>query len=166
VNNTYSHLTFRASSTWKYDTRRFGPQNALDSETDDAWNSASSEESNPLAYFEVNFHRPVLVRELRVQFQGGFVGMDCIVYKKRQQQQPQKTDESDDKSNNNNDEEWEELDELFLDPIDSTDIQTFYSEEVTIDPCTALRIEFGKSTDFYGRIIIYSLEVWGLEMPK
>ena len=92
--------------------------------------------------------------------------MDCIVQKKRQQQQPQKTDESDDKSNNNNDEEWEELDELFLDPIDSTDIQTFYSEEVTIDPCTALRIEFGKSTDFYGRIIIYSLEVWGLEMPK
>ena len=165
MNNTYAHFLFRASSTWKYDTRRFGPQNALDSETDDAWNSAPSEESNPLAYYEVYFHRPVLVREMRVQFQGGFVGLDCMVYKKRQKQ-PHNTDESNDESNYNNGEEWEELDELFLDPIDSTDIQTFYTEEVTIDPCTALRIEFGKSTDFYGRIVVYSLEIWGVETPK
>ena len=91
--------------------------------------------------------------------------MDCMVYKKRQKQ-PYNTDESNDESNYNDGEEWEELDELFLDPIDSTDIQTFYSEEVTIHPCTALRIEFGKSTDFYGRIVVYSLEVWGVEMPK
>jgi hypothetical protein len=102
---------------------------------------------------------------MRVQFQGGFVGLDCMVYKKRQKQ-PHNTDESNDESNYNNGEEWEELDELFLDPIDSTDIQTFYTEEVTIDPCTALRIEFGKSTDFYGRIVVYSLEIWGVETPK
>jgi len=91
--------------------------------------------------------------------------MDCIVYRKNQQQ-PHKMDESHDDMNNNDDEEWEELDELFLDPVDSTDIQTFYSDESTIDPCTALRIEFGKSADFYGRIVMYSLEVWGLEIPK
>ena len=145
--------------------RRFGPKNALDSQLDDAWKSAPSEESDPLAYYEVYFHRSVLVREMRVQFQGGFVGMDCMVYKKIQQQPP-KIDEKHDETNNNDEEEWEELDELFMDPKDSTDIQTFCSDESTIDPCTALRIEFGKSTDFYGRIVIYSLEVWGLEIPK
>jgi hypothetical protein len=162
---TYANEYFRASSTWKHDTRRFGPQNALDSQSDDAWKSAPSEESDPLAYYEVYFHRSVLVREMRVQFQGGFVGMDCMVYKKIQQQPP-KIDEKHDETNNNDEEEWEELDELFLDPKDSTDIQTFCSDELTVDPCTALRIEFGKSTDFYGRIVIYSLEVWGLEIPK
>ncbi len=91
--------------------------------------------------------------------------MDCMVYKKKQRQPP-KIDEKHDETNDNDEEEWEELDELFLDPKDSTDIQTFYSDELTIAPCTALRIVFGKSTDFYGRIVIYSLEVWGLEIPK
>ncbi len=91
--------------------------------------------------------------------------MDCMVYTKKQRQ-PHKIDEKHDLTKNNDEEEWEELNELFLDPIDSTDIQTFYSDELTIDPCTAMRIEFEKSTDFYGRIVIYSLEVWGLEIPK
>ncbi len=87
--------------------------------------------------------------------------MDCIVYKKKQQTINDGTVEE----NNNNDEgEWEEFEELFLDPVDSNDVQTFPAEiesNETIQPCTALRIEFGRSTDFYGRIVIYSLEVWG-----
>ena len=81
--------------------------------------------------------------------------MDCVVYKKKQQ--------------NNAEEEWQELEELFVDPIDSNDVQTFPADidaEEEIEPSTVLRIEFGRSTDFYGRIVIYSLEVWGNEVKE
>lgn len=147
--NNYHPTQFRrASSTWKHDTRKFGPLNALNNNTEDAWKSAQSEESDPLAYFEIDFHRPVQVSELRLQFQGGFVGMDCIVY--------QKNDETTD---------WEECEDLFIDPIDSNEVQTFESDadDAMSGKCSSLRIEFGRSTDFYGRIVIYSLEVWGAE---
>ena len=77
---TYTH---RASSIWKHDNRKFGPQNALDISSDAAWKSAPSEESDPLAYYEIYFNRPVIVQKMNIQFQGGFVGMDCIVHKKK-----------------------------------------------------------------------------------
>ena len=113
---------------------------------------------------------------MRIQFQGGFVGMDCTVYKKTQQSIERKgSARVQDRQNNDDDEEeWEELEELFVDPIDTTDIQTFPADIELNDAknqhdkysCTALRIEFGRSTDFYGRIVIYSLEVWGVEAGK
>ena len=82
--------------------------------------------------------------------------MDCIAYKKRHHQN------NDNSSTNDNNDEWEEFEELFLDPIESNDVQVFSSDVDMIaneesDSCTALRIEFGKSSDFYGRIVIYSL---------
>ena len=86
--------------------------------------------------------------------------MDCIVHRKAS------GESAGEQSNVNN--EWEEFDELYLDPVDSNEVQTFAVEtesdgNETPQPCTALRIEFGRSTDFYGRIVIYSLEVWGEE---
>jgi len=78
--------------------------------------------------------------------------MECIVYRK-----------------NSEEEEWEEFDELFVEPIDSNEIQTFPIEmesDETVEPCKCLRFEFGKSTDFYGRIVIYSMEVWGVDGDK
>ena len=155
INNTIH----RASSTWKHDTRKFGPQNALDTSSDAAWKSApSSSDNDSLAYYEIYFNRPVIVHEMRIQFQGGFVGMDCIVYKQKKKEQQ-------------NNKDWDEFEEMYIDPIDTTDVQTFPVDDImesddddTDCCCSALRIEFGRSTDFYGRIVIYSLEVWGLEM--
>jgi len=149
--------THRASSIWKHDNRKFGPQNALDISSDAAWKSAPSGESDPLAYYEIYFNRPVIVHKMNIQFQGGFVGMDCIVHKKKHN--------TDTTTDNNNEEDWEEFEELYLDTTDTTDVQTFpVDDDTTEQPCTALRIDFGRSNDFYGRIIIYSLEVWGLEV--
>lgn len=147
----------RASSTWKHDTRKFGPLNALNNSTDDAWKSAQSDDNaNPLAYFEIDFHRPVHVSELRIQFQGGFVGMDCTVFKKCCNSSEEQM---------NADDEWEECEDFFIDPIDSNELQTFISDGdgSSGNKCSAIRIEFGRSKDFYGRIVIYSLEVWGTE---
>ena len=119
-----------------------------------------------MAFYEIYFHRPVLLHKLRVQFQGGFVGMDCIVYQKKGQTSIERI--NDQNNDNGSDGDWEEFDALFVDPIDSNEIQTFFVDIQTdsnqiMKPCTALRIDFGRSTDFYGRIVIYSLEVWGVE---
>ena len=76
--------------------------------------------------------------------------MDCIVFRRS-------TEEDD----------WEEFDELFMDTKESNEVQTFVVElgpdQTTVKPCDAIRIEFEKSSDFYGRIVIYSLEIWGKE---
>ena len=91
--------------------------------------------------------------------------MDCIVYQKKKKAGAINND-----CEQNDDGDWEEFDELFVDPIDSSEIQTFPVEleddPNQSEPCTALRIEFGKSNDFYGRIIIYALEAWGVEAAE
>lgn len=180
--------TAKASSTWNHDTRRFGPQNALDNTSDLSWNSgpllAGDGSIRNAQYYEIHFHRLVGVYEIRVQFQGGFVGLDCIVYyKKGSNKQPlfrSSTDGKDNSNNSggddndNNNLKWEEMEELYMDPVDTTDVQSFYSD-IEVDnvaaspsnpPVTAIRIEFGKSTDFYGRIVLYSIEVWGIEITE
>jgi len=165
-----SSSTARASSTWNRDTRRFGPQNALDGTSDSSWNSGPSasasedDESSLFAqYYEIHFHRSVRVHEIRVQFQGGFVGLDCTVYKRRRRE-----DDTDDDIGD--DEKWEEMEELYMDPMDTTDVQSFHPSDDMNSPSnpmvTAIRIEFGKSTDFYGRIVLYNIEVWGMEISE
>eukprot|EP00956_Cyclotella_meneghiniana_P003207 scaffold3932_cov87-Cyclotella_meneghiniana.AAC.11 len=142
--------TFRASSTWQHNSKKFGALNALNNETEDAWKSDASKDSDPCQYYEIHFKRKVTIDQLRIQFQGGFVGMDCIVY--------HKTCENG---------EWEEFDELFMDTVESNEMQIFTVEhgpnQTPVQSCEAIRIEFGKSSDFYGRLVIYSLEVWGSE---
>ena len=50
---------------------------------------------------------------------------------------------------------------------ESNEVQIFVVEldpdQTAAEPCDATRIEFEKSSDFYGRIVIYSLEIWGKE---
>jgi len=88
--------------------------------------------------------------------------MECIVYRKKALRDPVP-----DNNLSKEHHEWEEFEELFMDTSDSNEVQTFCVECDPNQPnhelCDAIRIEFGKGTDFYGRIVIYSLEVWGLE---
>ena len=63
--------------------------------------------------------------------------------------------------------DWEEFEELYMETIESNEVQCFGVEfspdQSDVEPCRSIRIEFGKSSDFYGRIVIYSLEIWGIE---
>ena len=49
---------------------------------------------------------------------------------------------------------------LDINPLDHNAIQSFPLEPIT---CTSLRISFQEFNDFYGRIILYQLEVLGRE---
>lgn len=145
--------TARASSVLN-NSKLYGAINALDSsDASSCWNSegVKSGESTASA-FTLNFGRVVEVNDLRIQFQGGFVARDCAVSVALQ-------------DGGNGRAEWTELDEAPVEAEDTNELQCF---DLTDAPpskrrCNMLKLEFDESTDFYGRITIYRLEVWGSE---
>ena len=143
--------TARASSVLNKNSKLYGPMNALDivNETS-CWNSDAvpSGSDEPIT-FTVNFgpNRMVQVEEIRIQFQGGFVAEECTAYISK---------------GGSGAEDWVELEEP-IEPEDVNDVQTFEiaDEDRT---CNMLRLIFEGSSDFYGRVTIYKLEVWGSEV--
>uniref|UniRef100_A0A7S2SH16 SUN domain-containing protein n=1 Tax=Eucampia antarctica TaxID=49252 RepID=A0A7S2SH16_9STRA len=159
-----------ASSVLNRNSKLYGPMNALDlkSGISNCWNSdavvapnGGSKNNNSVdgndegtsIDFIIDFHRTVCVEEIRIQFQGGFVGKDCILYV----------------PNNNNDEKeekWLELEEAIVEPEDTTEVQCFdltEESETNRRHCPTLKLKFDDSSDFYGRVTIYKIEVWGTE---
>ena len=59
-------------------------------------------------------------------------------------------------------EDWLELEEP-IEPEDVNDVQTFEITDAD-RTCNMLRLSFEGSSDFYGRVTIYKLEVWGSEV--
>ena len=123
--------------------------NALDlkSGMKNCWNSEPSKNDSDTVYYTIYFNRDVLIEELKIQFQGGFVGDECLLYVM--------------KDGNN----WIELQNAMLEPEDSTEVQMFDLKEEESDEtkrqCQALKLKFESSSDFYGRVTIYKIEVWG-----
>ena len=129
--------------------------NALDSNNESScWNSDGDVDGNTAISFIVSFHRSVIVNEIRIQFQGGFVAEECALFLSHPST-PGKSSSI----------QWKELDETLMEPEDSNEMQYFdLTEESENDrQCDSLKIEFKSSTDFYGRVTIYKLEVWGDE---
>ncbi|XP_062366003.1 nuclear receptor 2C2-associated protein isoform X2 [Cinclus cinclus] len=86
----------------------------------------------------LDFPRPVKVSQLHIQFQGGFSSRLCTLEGCR------------------TGEELVKISELY--PQDSHAMQRFQVEETVLDK---LKITFGSSTDFFGRVVIYHLGVLG-----
>jgi Sad1 / UNC-like C-terminal len=117
----------------------YGPMNALNTkDSSSCWNSDSSDKQQN---FVIDFKRVVKVQDLRLQFQAGFVSESVNVLL----QTP--------------DDKWIDLQELEVE--DTLDIQTYALKS---GEGTALKLVFDEFTDFYGRITIYRIEVWGLEV--
>ena len=133
---TGSHTKCKAKSTLNK-SAEFACKNMFDGTLDTCWNS---DQGSP-QHLIIAFERPVSVGQLAIVFQGGFCGQDGIV------------------------ELGNSLDSLAsignLDVIeDSNDLQRFEISQ----PETSgvyLKITFLRSTDFYGRITIYNLMVYG-----
>ncbi|NXE44352.1 NR2CA protein, partial [Ptilorrhoa leucosticta] len=88
----------------------------------------------------LDFPRPVKVSQLHIQFQGGFSSQLCTLEGCR------------------TGEELVKISELY--PQDSHAMQISFPrvEETVLDK---LRITFGSSTDFFGRVVVYHLGVLG-----
>lgn len=130
--------------------KQYGPRNALDTKNSSScWNSEGTAEhkegrEDDGCWFIVDFGRTVQPDELRIQFQAGFCAETCSVSFK-----------------NNEQDEWVLADNT-VEFDDVHDLQT-HSLQVKDSTTTAIKLDFDDATDFYGRITIYRLEVWGRE---
>jgi hypothetical protein len=127
----------------------YGPMNALDTANGSTcWYSEGTAESDSASttsssWFLIDFKRPVRPTELRIQFQAGFCAESCSVYTKRASS------------------EWELVDDT-LEWEDVHEIQSYKLSDISTTT-TALKLVFDDLTDFYDRLLVYRLEVWGQE---
>ncbi|KAL0586060.1 hypothetical protein ABG067_004152 [Albugo candida] len=131
----------RVSSVLNKDRALYGAQNMLGGDISSCWNS---DQGSPQAIM-LNFQRQVHTEQLQLIFQGGFVGQDASLFVKTKEETIQ----------------WKEL--QHFDPVNDNSLQIF--------PCkanhvTALKILFRKSSDFYGRVIVYQMDVQGHEVDE
>mmetsp|Transcript_41620 Transcript_41620/g.61061 ORF Transcript_41620/g.61061 Transcript_41620/m.61061 type:complete len:138 (+) Transcript_41620:2-415(+) len=136
--------------------------NALDiTDHSSCWNSEASPQKKQ-QILQIMFRRKVSIRKIGITFQGGFAGESAQL--------------STSKEEGGKFTLWEDA---FIEPEDRNEFQEFdLPVEEGVDDsssgsggnhpcvCHALRIAFGESTDFYGRITIYRLEVWGYETEE
>lgn len=123
----------------------YGPKNALNDESS-CWNSDAGETQ----HYTLDFGKTVTVQEIRLQFQAGFTASFCHV---ETFAAPSGGGGDDEESG------WKRCEEL--EPEDSLELQSFELE--TNLETQKLRLVFEDFTDFYGRITLYQVQVWGQE---
>ncbi|NWV42247.1 NR2CA protein, partial [Grantiella picta] len=148
---TTARVPRRVSSVLNRDVKQFGKQHLFDGSEETCWNS----DQGTSQWVTLDFPRPVKVSQLHLQFQGGFSSRLCTLEGCR------------------TGEELVKISELY--PQDSHAMQISFPrmmgggfggffgdfsivEETVLDK---LRITFGSSTDFFGRIVVYHLGVLG-----
>nr|CAD7448538.1 unnamed protein product [Timema bartmani] len=123
----------RVSSVLNKDVKQFGKKHLFDNQEETCWNS---DQGSP-QWIELELSSSVLVDSFTMQFQGGFTGKDCEVVLKTQTDPLGKS-------------------EPFY-PEDVNSVQSFNLKEPVLT--NNVRLVFNSSTDFFGRIVIYKLEL-------
>ena len=124
----------------------YGPANALTSDSS-CWNSegTTDDDESSQHWFRLDFGRVVQPTSVALQFQAGFVAqegrIECLV-----------------------DDEWH----VVMDDVEWDDAHEVQTLALTgkCPPCLALRIVLEECTDFYGRVILYQVQVWGQEQQQ
>ncbi|XP_054645782.1 nuclear receptor 2C2-associated protein [Dunckerocampus dactyliophorus] len=125
----------RVSSVLNRDVKQYGKKYMFDSNEETCWNSDQGESQ----WLILEFPQPIRVSELKFQFQGGFSAKTCRL-------------------------------EGCLKGGDFTVISHFYPEDNNSLQCFPIqdaaavdrvKILLENSADFFGRIIIYSLDILG-----
>ena len=137
----------RASSILQRNPKVYGPANAL-REDSSCWNSEGNNDDDDSHWFRLDFKRRVQPTTAALQFQAGF----CVAGGRLEYQ----TAGDDDAWHTalDDDVEWQ----------DDHALQT-----VALRPdicCTSLRFVLEDCTDFYGRVILYQVKVWGKEVNQ
>lgn len=126
-----SDFSAKVSSVLNKNVKEFGKQFLFDGLEDTCWNS---DQGSP-QFISISFTTPQeSISQLQIQFQGGFVGTQCQII-------PDSCIE----------------DKIEFFPEDSNKLQTF---PLQLSQCQNLKIVFGGSTDFFGRITVYQLKLF------
>ncbi|EGD72553.1 nuclear receptor 2C2-associated protein isoform 2 [Salpingoeca rosetta] len=127
----------RVSSVLNGDGKQFGKKFLLDDREDTCWNS---DQGSP-QFVELKLDAPAQVTQLAIMFQGGFAGKNCVLEGKV------------DGSN-----EYTELGRFYPDDVNHE--QVFEGVNQENKKVHMLRLVFPESTDFFGRITIYTLKIY------
>uniref|UniRef100_A0A7S1D4W3 SUN domain-containing protein n=1 Tax=Cyclophora tenuis TaxID=216820 RepID=A0A7S1D4W3_CYCTE len=147
--------TVKASSVLQKNGKLYGPKNALQLDNESScWNSDAGETQ----HYTLDFHRVVTVQELKLQFQAGFSAETCRVLAHVDKSNNSSSISSSSSSSSTNG-EWMELGEL--ETPDSLELQSFVLEDTA--ETSKIRLVFEGCTDFYGRVTLYQIQVWGLD---
>ncbi|KAJ3180525.1 Nuclear receptor 2C2-associated protein [Geranomyces variabilis] len=150
----------RVSSTLNRDVRSYGKQFLTDGSDETCWNSDQGSPQHITIHFADNDSAALAICELHLMFQGGFAGKECTLLG----QSATATTDAGDDNNNNSDSAaaaWETLLDFY--PVDANHLQVFAAPDaVQTKTWKRLRVLFKTSTDFYGRITVYRLDVRGL----
>lgn len=117
------------------DVKQFGKKFMLDSNEETCWNS----DQGASQWVVLEFPQPVKVSELRLQFQGGFSGKSCKL------------------EGSAKEEDLKHILDFY--PEDSNCLQSFPIQDAPL--VQRLKIVFENSADFFGRIIVYTLDILG-----
>uniref|UniRef100_A0A8P4FX75 Nuclear receptor 2C2-associated protein n=1 Tax=Dicentrarchus labrax TaxID=13489 RepID=A0A8P4FX75_DICLA len=131
-----SETQSRVSSVLHRDVKQFGKKYMFDCNEETCWNSDQGE----CQWVSLEFPESVKVSELKVQFQGGFSAKTC-----RLEGCPKEGDLT-------------VISHFYPEDNNSLQISFSVTEAPAVDK---VKIMFENSADFFGRIIVYSLDVLG-----
>ncbi|KAM9329960.1 nuclear receptor 2C2-associated protein [Gastrophryne carolinensis] len=127
-------IVSRVSSVLQRDVKQFGKQFLFDGKDETCWNS----DQGSSQWIAIEFPQKVYVSEIHLQFQGGFASKNCIL------------------EGGLKNEDMAKITEFY--PEDINALQIF---EFPLQCVEKLRLSFPSSSDFFGRIIVYHLDVLG-----
>ncbi|XP_063056551.1 nuclear receptor 2C2-associated protein [Engraulis encrasicolus] len=128
----------RVSSVLNRDVKQFGKKFMFDANEETCWNSDQGDSQWVL----LEFPQDVRVNEVKLQFQGGFSGRTCKLHGALQEN------------------DFTHVTDFY--PEDDNSLQSFPIQEGP--PVRRIKIVFENSADFFGRIIVYSLDILGERM--
>ncbi|KAI8363428.1 galactose-binding domain-like protein [Mortierella sp. GBAus27b] len=127
----------KVSSVLNRETTLYGKQFLTDNNEETCWNS----EAGSPQFIVVDFGRKVEIKVIQLMFQGGFVGKTCKLLVR--------TNEGD------------MVDMMSFYPEDINPLQSFQVAETQTQATSRAKIVFESSTDFFGRITVYKLDILG-----
>ncbi|XP_053228607.1 nuclear receptor 2C2-associated protein [Podarcis raffonei] len=127
----------RVSSVLNRDVKQFGKKFMFDGNEETCWNS----DQGATQWLTLEFPQAVRPSQIQIQFQGGFASQKCVV------------------QGCQNRGDLSPVAEFY--PEDTNSLQHFSLEETPLDK---LKITFENSTDFFGRVIVYQLDVRGVKL--
>ncbi|XP_039908782.1 nuclear receptor 2C2-associated protein [Simochromis diagramma] len=130
-----SETQSRVSSVLNRDVKQYGKKYMFDCNEETCWNSDQGE----CQWVSLEFPNSVRVSELKVQFQGGFSAKTCRL------------------EGCLKDKDFTVLSHFY--PEDNNSLQSFPIQEASV--VDKVKIMFENSADFFGRVIVYSLDVLG-----
>ncbi|EPQ60229.1 galactose-binding like protein [Gloeophyllum trabeum ATCC 11539] len=125
-----------------------GKKYLTDGNPDTCW---TSQQGLP-QYVQLTFPGPVLPRKISLTFQGGFVGTKCAVEAITAQQAGSESSKG-----------WQMLSRIYPEDVNRQQIFDLTPVDPTLHGkhVEALRVVFEESSDFFGRVTVYDLQLEG-----